>query len=177
MKKVLFAIVLGMSIMSVNAQDTFQKGTKLLSASIGFNSNGLPIAVSYEVGVKDNLFNVDKLNLGIGGYIGVYGYNKSVSLFGGTSETSFLILSPGVRALLHYQIIDKLDAYAGPSLGISFQHSSVSASGMQARTANDVLFAWGFIGGLRYEITPQWGVFAEGGKASGNLTLGVAYKF
>ena len=35
----------------------------------------------------------------------------------------------------------------------------------------------GEIGGLRYEITSKWGIYVEGGKASGKLTLGAAYKF
>lgn len=177
MKKVVLGIIFGIAVMSANAQETFKKGTKLLEATIGFNSNGAPLAVSYEVGVKDNLFNVNKLNLGIGGYLGFYGYSSTQTQFGGSSTTSFAILSPGVRALVHYQLINKLEAYAGPSLGLSLQHAATEASGMETITKNEVLFAWGFIGGLRYEITPKWGAFVEGGKASGNFTLGVAYKF
>jgi len=132
---------------------------------------------TYEVGVKDNLFNVNKLNLGIGGYLGYYGYSSTKVQFGGSSTTSYNILSPGIRVLAHYQVIEKLDAYVGPSIGFSVQHGATEASGMETKTENKILFAWGFIGGLRYEITPQWGAFIEGGKASGSFTLGAAYKF
>lgn len=177
MRKLVMGIILGVAVMSVNAQGTFQKGTKLLGATIGFNSSGTPIAVSYEVGVKDNLFNVNKLNLGIGGYLGYYGYSSTQVQFGGSSTTSYSILSPGIRFLAHYQVINKLDVYAGPSIGFSVQHGATEASGMETKTENKILFAWGFIGGLRYEITPQWGAFIEGGKASGSFTLGAAYKF
>ncbi len=177
MRRLVLGIILGAAIMSVNAQETFQKGTKLLGATIGFNDSGTPLALSYEVGVKDNLFNVEKLNLGIGGYFGYYGYSSTVTQFGGTSTTSYSILSPGIRILGHYQVIDKLDAYAGPSFGFSVQHGATEASGMETKTENKILFTWGFIGGLRYELTPNWGVFVEGGKATGSFTLGAAYKF
>jgi opacity protein-like surface antigen len=176
-KLVLLIAVIGLFTVSSNAQETFKKGTKLLEASIGFSSNGSPLVVSYEAGVKDNLFNVNKLNLGIGGYLGYYGYSTTVAKFGGTSKSNFSVIAPGIRALVHYQLIDKLDAYAGPAIGFSVQFASTEAANMETQTANTIKFSWGFAGGLRYEITPNWGAFIEAGKASGNFTLGAAYKF
>jgi len=46
MRKLVMGIILGVAVMSVNAQGTFQKGTKLLGATIGFNSSGSPIALT-----------------------------------------------------------------------------------------------------------------------------------
>lgn len=177
MKKILFVIVLGITFLGANAQSTFQQGTKLLGATIGFSSDGTPIAVTYEIGVKNNLFNVNKLNLGIGGYLGVFGNIKSTENYGLTVNTTVLTIAPGVRALAHYQIIDKLDAYVGPSIGFALQRSTADSESTAEVTETGLKFSWGFIGGLRYEITPKWGAFVEAGKASGSLTLGAAYKF
>lgn len=173
MRKVLFlASVLAVIAMSANAQSTFEKGTKLVKVGAGINSNGIPFTVGVEFGVKNDLFGVEKLNLGVGGYFGFYGYSTSTSAYGATIKTSTLVLGPGVTANLHYQLIEKLDFYAGLSLGVSLSSATVNSNSSSTTT-----FAWGLAAGLRYELTPKFGIFLEGGKGAGFANLGVAYKF
>jgi hypothetical protein len=175
-KLILIIAAIAISSVGANAQDTFSKGTNLLKASIAFNSNGKPIALGYERGIANSIFGVEKLNLGIGAYVGFYGYSTSTTNYGATAKTSYTIIAPGITGNLHYQFIDKLDAYIGLSLGAAASHTSVDVSGSIV-TASTVDFAWGLAAGVRYEITPKWGVFLEGGKGTGNVTLGAAYKF
>jgi opacity protein-like surface antigen len=178
MKKLTLIIAaIALFTVGANAQETFQQGTKLLKATLSFNSNGFPLGVSYEKGIKNNVFDVEKLNLGLGAYFGYYGYSTTASNFGGTSKSSFKIIAPGVNSYLHYQLMPKLDAYLGASLGLTYQRGKTEASGMEDKTENKLKFAWGIAAGLRYEITSQWGAFIEGGHGTGNCTLGVAYKF
>jgi hypothetical protein len=161
----------------VFAQETFKKGTNTLKLSIGFNENGKPIGLAYERGIKDNVFGVEKLNLGIGAYAGIFAYNTSVTNYGTTVKTKVLTIAPGLSSYLHYEFIKKLDAYIGLSLGASAQVNKVESSNVDKSPEFKVKFAWGLAGGLRYEITPKWGVFIEGGKGTGNFNLGAAYKF
>lgn len=164
---------------STNAQEVFHKGTQTLKASIGFNENGKPLVIAYEKGIMDNLFDVQKLNLGVGAHLGFYGYSTSATNFGSTIKTSFIVLAPGVSGYLHYQFIPKLDTYIGASLGATISRSSASNSESKASatTASSVKVAWGLALGARYEITPKWGAFIEAGHGTGNFTLGAAYKF
>jgi len=60
---------------AANAQNVFSKGDKVVNLGIGIGStfgvgsSALPISGSFELGVKDQLFD-DKSALGIGGYVG-----------------------------------------------------------------------------------------------------------
>jgi hypothetical protein len=178
MKKVMLIIaVIAMFSGGAKAQDAFNKETHLLKANLGFNKNGKPLVLAYEMGIVDNLFGVEKLNLGVGPYIGYYGYSQTVVQFGGSSKSSFKVVAIGISGYFHYQFIDKLDTYIGLSIGGSAQYTRTEAANMEAKTAFGGDVAWGTVGGARYEITPQWGAFIEGGHSTGNFTLGVAFKF
>ncbi|HAN79492.1 MAG TPA: hypothetical protein DCQ31_17855 [Bacteroidales bacterium] len=178
MRKVaLLVIAIALVSFGANAQDTFKKGTNTLKLGLGFNENGKPIGLAYERGIKDGLFGVEKLNLGVGVYAGYFGYNNSITNYGTTVKTNINTLAPGVSGYLHYEFINKLDAYVGLSLGASAQVSQVSGDNVDISPDFVVKFAWGLAGGLRYEITPKWGAFIEGGKGTGSATIGVAYKF
>ncbi len=115
--------------------------------------------------------------MGVGVYAGYFGYNNSITNYGTTVKTNINTLAPGVSGYLHYEFINKLDAYVGLSLGASAQVSQVSGDNVDISPDFVVKFAWGLAGGLRYEITPKWGAFIEGGKGTGSATIGVAYKF
>jgi len=166
MKKVLFIKVFvvflfcALFTMSVNAQNTFSKGDKVVNLGIGIGNtfggySGLPIAGSFELGIKDNLFD-DKSSLGVGAY------------FGFVSTDGWTFLYPGVKGALHYQFVDKLDTYAGLMLamrlwtGYGFSYS-------------DFIVPF-FIGG-RYYFTDNIGAFAELGHGIAYLQLGVSIKF
>jgi len=83
-KLVLIIAVFAIFSMSANAQDVFGKGTQLFKIGIGFNSLAIPIEVSYEKGVKDGIFGVEKLNLGLGVYGGYFGYSEDFAFSDGS---------------------------------------------------------------------------------------------
>jgi len=181
--KNLVLIIAAIALFSVtaNAQDasseSFGRGTQLLEAGIGFNSNGVPLLLSYEVGVSNKLFGVEKLKLGLGVYLGYYSYSENKTNLGGTAKSSFTVIAPGVLGRIHYQFIPKLDTYVGLAIGAAVNSSSTSATGMEDKTSFGADLSWGTVLGARYEFTPKWSAFVEAGHATGNLTLGIALKF
>jgi opacity protein-like surface antigen len=52
----------------------------------------------------------------------------------------------------------KFGVYAGPGVGLAYTHAS--GSGL-AGSQDDANLAYQFLGGLEYECSPQWSVFAE----------------
>ena len=158
-------------------ENTFSKGDKVANVSIGLGSSiygsgfsgGIPpIGVSLEYGIKDNLFN-DKSSLGIGGYAGFTTAN-----FGVGTYTSIIV---GARGLLHYQLVEKLDTYAGVMLGYNIASVKYSSAytGLGAVSTGGLIYA-GFIG-ARYYFTPNLAALAELGYGIAILNLGVSFKF
>ena len=166
MKKVQFAKFLfvflfcAVFVMGANAQNTFNKGDKVVNAGIGLGntfggySSMIPISASFEMGIKDKLFD-DKSSLGVGAYMGV----------GFTNGWTFLF--PGVRGALHYQFVDKLDTYAGLMVGIRMY----SGHGW---SHTDLIVPF-YIGG-RYYFKKNLAGFAELGHGIAYLQVGVALK-
>ena len=147
--------------LAVNAQNTFNKGDKVLNAGIGVGntfsgySSMIPISGSFEVGIKDNLFD-DKSSLGVGAY------------FGFASKDGWTFLYPGVRGALHYQLVDNLDTYAGLMLGMRMWSG-------HSYSYTDLIVP--FFIGARYYLSNNIGVFGELGHGIAYLQLGVSLKF
>lgn len=83
MKKIFaFILVLICGTTWAIAQNTFVKGEQVLNLGIGlgstlysggyYTSKVPPVSASFEVGVKDTLFD-DRSSLGVGGYLGFTG--------------------------------------------------------------------------------------------------------
>jgi len=170
MKKLALLIVaVAFLQIGLKAQDS-----QLIKVGIGVNSNATPIEASYERGVKKDFLGVKNLTLGLGVYGSYYGYNKDGWSF------SYAII--GARALVHYPIFEKLEAYAGFMLG--YDKATITYSGpLGDLTASGGGFQWNGVGGLRYVFNDHWGVYAEANYsstsgASGTAeSIGVAYKF
>ena len=149
---------------AVNAQNMFNKGDKVIQAGIGLGntfsgySSMIPLAASFEVGIKDNLFD-DKSSLGIGGY------------FGFASKNHWTFLYPGVRGALHYQFVENLDTYAGLMIGMRLWTWSYGGS---SSSYSDIIIP--FFIGARYYFQPKMAVFGELGHGIAYLTVGVALK-
>ena len=147
--------------LSVNAQNTFSKGDKIVNLGIGVGntfagySSAIPIAASFELGIKDNLFD-DKSSLGVGGY------------FGFASTKGYTFLYPGVRGALHYQFVDKLDTYAGLMLAMRLWSG-------HGYSYTDFIIPF-YIGG-RYYFSNNMAAFAELGYGIAALQIGVSLKF
>ena len=110
MKKIILLSVFIIAVIAVKAQDPiFVKGDKVVNLGVGLEYWRLPITVSGEYCITDGI--AEKGSIGVGAYAGVsfnwYSYY--------TSSIDFLA---GARGSFHYPFIDKLDTYAGLSLGI-----------------------------------------------------------
>ncbi|HPT12173.1 MAG TPA: hypothetical protein PLP69_06075 [Bacteroidales bacterium] len=173
MKKnlILTALVLCIAV-TAGAQNTFNKGDKVLNLGLGFG-NAIytgshysmvipPLSASFEVGIIDHLFD-DKSSIGVGGYVGIMSAKYYDSRW-----TDLIISSKGA---FHYQLVDKLDTYAGLLLGFRAGFDNNSAY------TNDSGFLSSEFIGARYYFTDNFAGMAEIGYGIAYLNLGVALKF
>ena len=203
MKKFIFtSLLLVFAMVGFSQENTFNKGDKVLNLGVGigstlysggyYKSSIPPVSASFEVGVKDNLFD-EKSSLGIGGYVGYtsakweydYGFDylgSMSSLSAASSGSSYgwkyssIIL--GVRGALHYQLVSKLDTYTGVLLGynvVSSKSFGTPYGGLNYSAASGgVAWSW-FLGG-RYYFNEKFAAMAELGYGIAYLNLGVALK-
>ena len=163
--------------MGANAQGLFGKGTQLFKFGVGLNGDGTPVEVSYEKGVKENFLNVNGLVLGLGGNLGYYGYKEDFAIPGMSYSWKYTNIVVSGRALAHYNLIDKLDTYAGLTLGYnvaSTKYDGPNASLIPTPSAGG--FVFGGLVGARYEFNEKWGAYLELGNTA-YCNVGVAYKF
>lgn len=158
----------------------FSKGDKVANVSIGLGSSiygsgfdgGIPpIGASYEVGIKDQLFN-EKSSLGVGGYVGFTSAEQN--LFG--TKISYSSIIVGARGIVHYDLVDNIDTYGGVLLGYNIASSKVSGGGLPGLGASvgGLVYA-GFVG-ARYYFTPKLGAMAELGYGIAWLNVGISLK-
>lgn len=140
------------------------------------------MVLSYEKGVKDNLFNVKGLNLGIGGYLNYFGSSTDFSGFNssGSATTytwSYSNIVIGARALAHYKLISQLDTYAGVMIGYDIFGVKLSPANEFYQPTGTSFIFYGGVVGVRYQFGPKLGVYLEGGSASvSNASIGISYK-
>jgi hypothetical protein len=156
MKKIILLSVFVIAVFASRAQDPlFEKGDKVLNLGVGLSYSRIPIYGALDFCIADGI--AKKGSIGVGGYAGVsyyyyHYYNHS------------LYFNAGARGSFHYPFVDKLDTYAGVSLGFDTWYSSY--------------IDFGSFVGARYYFKPNIAVFAElayGGV--GYLTGGIAFKF
>lgn len=166
------------------AQNTFVKGEKVLNLGIGlgstlytggsYTSRVPPVSASFEVGVKDNLFDA-KSALGVGGYLGFTGAKWQYGNWG--YKYSSVIV--GVRGVLHYQLVEKLDTYTGVLLGYNIVTSKEFGTALigsnYTSSSSGIAYSW-FVGG-RYYFTEKFAGLLELGYGISYLNLGVSMKF
>ena len=182
-KILLTTVMCLLAIVGVNAQSlSFDKGNHVANLTIGFGnarySSGTtssipPIAVSYEVGVANNIF--DKASIGVGGYLG---YTSAKWDFGyGYSWKSTNIIV-GVRGALHYPLVDKLDTYVGLMLAYdinSWTETGTSLGLTGSSSSYGGIFVPGFVG-ARYFFTDKLAGLAELGWGIAYFNVGLALK-
>ena len=185
MKRFLLLFVTAVfSLAQLTAQESmFAKGDKVLTVGLGLGTSLYsgsyykmtfpPLAASFEVGVKDGVF--EKGSLGIGGGIGYTGYKWESS--GGDYGWKYSNIIIGARGYLHYPLVKKLDTYTALTLG--FNISSSNEFGNTSGYEDDYSsggFIWGFLIGGRYYLKDNFALVAELGYGVTYLTLGVAFK-
>lgn len=164
---------------NVVAQDNpvlFDNSTKHFKVGAGLNSFGIPIEVSYDQGFKQDLFGVEKLNLGLGGYFGYYGRNELIGSWDGEDygyKYSNIVI--GARGLFHYPLIANIDTYVGLMLGYNIMSSKYYGPGNDPGNASASGLVWGSVIGARYQFNPKWSVYAEAGYSIAYLSLGLVY--
>lgn len=182
MKKVLFTLFVAFLSIQLSAQDNlFAKGDKVLNLGLGLGNIGwgtgytstmLPLSASFEVGVQDGVFDVG--SIGIGGLIGYAGYKYEY--IGWQWKYTDIIIA--LRGNLHYPLVEKLDTYAGLSLGyeaISFKETGDGTIPAYNTVGSGLFF--GVTAGGRYYFSENFAAMAELGYGITWLTLGVALKF
>ena len=165
------------SVMAQNNPSLFGNNSKHIRAGIGLNSYGIPIEVSYDQGFKQNLFGVNKLNLGLGGYLGYYGHNEKIGYLVDEGDYGYkyshIVL--GVRGLFHYPLIPKIDTYAGIMLGYNIASARYYGAGIDPGNAAAGGLAFGGVVGARYQFNSKWGIYAEAGYSISYLSFGLVY--
>jgi len=183
MKRFLFLLLaVAMFVMQGYSQDVFVKGDKVLNLSVGLGSglyngggysNVTPaIAASYEVAVKDELFDANSA-LGLGGYVGYTGAKYNFGEGYGWKYTNIII---GARGAVHYQFIDNLDTYGGLMLGYNIVSSKTYGTGVFAGDATGSAFLLDIFVGGRYYFSDRFAGLVEVGSGIAYLNVGVAIK-
>lgn len=161
----------------------FDEGDNIAGVSVGFGGLGsAAFGAFYERGFMENLFDVEGLDLGLGGQIGYYGDKDTYSYYGFSTTSRWSTVSVMARGAVHYQLIDKLDTYAALNLGMYVNTSSVKTEGSGTKTTSkdsNVGLSDGMIVGARYYLTDNLagGVELGFGNVIGNATICISYKF
>jgi hypothetical protein len=172
MKKIIFAITIGLFCFSTQAQ-TYEEGDNLLNVGFGLGATfGTgktsipPVSASFEHGFTDKI--------SAGALVGFAGSKEVVGAY--TFKYSYIII--GARGSYHFYNTDKIDAYGGALLGYNIGNSKVEgpAGGLISPSkVGGVVF--GAHVGARYYFNDQIGAFAEVGYGVALLNLGLAVKF
>jgi len=182
-KRIEFFIIALFLPFLVGAQNMFTEGDKVLNLGIGFGSTLYtgsnytsrtpPVSASFEVGVKDELFD-ENSSLGVGGYFGYTGAKWEYQDWGWNYSSVIL----GGRGLLHYQLLDDWDTYTGIMLGYNVVNSSSFGSegsfSNYSTVGSGLTSSW-FIGG-RYYFTEKFAGMFELGYGVAYLNVGIALK-
>ena len=158
MKRVISLAILCMffSLSSFAQNDVFSKGSSQIKAGVGFGTYFTfpPVHISYETPVYS--FS-DKLNLGVGGFAGIEGWNN------------LIYWGVGADALIHYSFNSSFDVYSGPALrylGVTATNTSYNHGG----------FNLSWIIGFQYYFSDSFGAFLQEGGFS-TASIGIAYRF
>lgn len=158
---VFIAILLGgVAIHQAQAQNVVMKGVGLVNLGLGINNGVLPVNVSYDHGVVDNLFDHNSA-LTVGALGGV---------LVGNNVSGILI---GPRVGLHYHFIPHLDTYV--SLMLGYSSTTVRDKNANINHTNGG-FEWGAHLGARYLFTPKVGAFMELGYGWSFANVGVTFR-
>ncbi|MEN8227754.1 MAG: hypothetical protein ABFS38_06325 [Bacteroidota bacterium] len=188
MKKLFaFALVAVFSIPLLQAQESmFDVGDGVVNLGLGIGntlylggygySTGVPpISISYEQGILDDI--LEKGVIGVGGYIGYTSYKFRDTWLGSDWGWNISNTIIGALGTFHYPLLDKLDTYAGITLGynINTWREYGDIPGGSYSSSSSGLAASGFIGG-RYYFNEKFAAFAQVGYGIAYLTFGVSIK-
>lgn len=158
MKKVFFTLlVLIFAVTVTNAQ--YQPGKNTFGALIGFGggslngTGGIPIAVEY------NFANVLDKKIHLGAFASYASTSENYGWGFGNGKWKYSNFIIACQANYHFMPGDKLDPFAGLSLGYNVASASWSwdgpGGGAEPSASAGGLF-WNIQGGLNYWFSPKW---------------------
>jgi hypothetical protein len=171
MRRILYSIVITVTlpIFGQAKEPSNEVGDNLFIFGIGFGlvqPNRIveipPLSVSYERIISDEI--IEKGSIGTGIYLGLS--RHSWEIFEGWMGNSTIFIS-GVRGSFNYQIMDKIDIYAGVMLGLEIVYD---------RDAAGESFIWSTYSGGRYLLSNYFMLFAELGYGITYLNIGIVLK-
>ncbi len=190
MKKIilLFSIA-AFSLASSSAKaQSFSEGDNVLNLTVGFGSGvysgagytvSPALAVSMEHCFWDNLINGD-FSIGIGGYLG-FQTSKTKAVWAGREYGyRYTSIVPAARGTFHWTGVDKLDTYAGVSIGGNIATSNAYGDwpfGTVGPASNvGGAYVAPFVG-ARWYFTDSFCATAEMGSGIAYFNIGVGFKF
>ena len=146
-KKILLAVALLLALpLFMSAQMAFRTGTNAVNAGVGFAGlkwKGVSYGASFEHGITNNW--------GAGPHLAYSEYSKD-----GYKYHALLI---GAKGAYHFPASDKADPYVGAEVGyIALSHTGSNESVAPHSYSS---LGLGFYGGLRYYVSPAFGVYGE----------------
>lgn len=175
MKKIFFVIALMVAAMSVNAQETFNKKDNIISLGIGYGS-GLALEGKWEICVADGI--ADKGSVGVGAVLGWTGYSDNYTYYKYKYNNAIF----GAQGNFHYEFVDRLDTYAGLTLGYEVVSGKTKWKGehdlyMEDVKADASQFYFAAQIGTRYYFNEHWAGMLELGYGVAYAKIGFTYKF
>lgn len=213
-RNTLLVSTLMLSLFMLNAQNT-EVGDKIINLGLGIGNNYYsgsefstiipPITTSFEMIIKDKLFENGKGEFGIGGQLGLVSYKYSYDGLGGSydidlglgkdigkfvdmsgigstvttsagSEWKYSSFIVGPRGYLHYGFLDNLDTYTGIMLGLQFVSSKGGWDNVPKTSDFSTGFVWAWFAGGRYYFNDKFAAMLELGYGVTYANIGIAYK-
>ncbi len=139
------------------------KGDNYLNVGAGFGAYGIPIMLSYENAITDNISLGVQLN---------YAMKSDINY-------KYTYMIGGIRGAYHFNNVgpENLDLYLGLMLGYNHAQTEWIGTGTAPVATKYSGLAWGGYGGVRYFFKPKIGIFGEVGYSIGWITAGVTFKF
>jgi|WetSurMetagenome_2_1015567.scaffolds.fasta_scaffold439505_1 hypothetical protein len=185
MKKLMILTIMFVALgLTSYSQDVFNKGNQGINAGIGLGPGyygsygfGFGINGSYEYAIVEVPMGSSlKGVVGVGGGVGICFSSDPLPYDNGKYHyTNWSIMA---RGTYHFIFMDKLDPYAGLTLGYmgySWKWKDGDYSPEES-SGSGGSFEPGFFVGARYFFTDSFGVFAELGYQINVIEMGVAFK-
>ncbi len=187
--KRIYALLI-MLLIAINAQaqaPLFSKGDEIVSLSLGVGNSvnyGVPITLSYELGLKDinpkstigvgALFSYQHKNRGTNHYYYDYTFNSVVckSVYNGCVFAA--------TGSYHYDLVKKLDLFADLALGFAIGNTTYKSEYLfdSDTRRNDNYFYYAIGVGARYYFTDRLAAFAKlHVTPSSFIEIGASYRF
>ncbi len=174
MKKNIFTIAIILLVASQLFGQGYKKGVNNLNIGAGMGLNGItgesslpPISIGYQLGIADKY--------SIGAIVGYSSSTSSVLSY----EWTYTYIVVGGRGEYHFmKSTDKLDAYAGATLGYTIVSASEpdNLPAYVTSAAATGYLIYGAHAGVRYAFSKSFGAFAEVGYGISLVTVGINFK-